>query len=116
MDRPSISCTQWMQYQLDNHATVEDVIEHLDDLRPDGEGWHYLIADSTGSCAVIEYLSGDALVYKGDAVEVCALTNTTYAQAMSHIPLDKAFGGKIDIAAGSESYGRFIRIAAESHA
>lgn len=64
MDRPGISCTQWMQYQLDNHATVEDVIEHLDDLRPDGEGWHYLIADSTGS----------------------------------------------------DSYGRFIRIAAESHA
>ena len=110
--RPGVSCTQWMQYQLDNHATVKEVIEHLDDLRPDGEGWHYLIADSTGSCAVIEYLSGDALVYMGDAVEVCALTNTTYAQALSQMSLDRAFGGRIDIAAGSDSYGRFVRIAA----
>jgi choloylglycine hydrolase len=110
--RPGISCPQWMQYQLDNFATVDEVIEHLDDLRPDGEGWHYLIADSSGACAVIEYLRGYAVIHSGDAVEVCALTNTTYGQALTHIPLDAAFGGDIDIAAGSDSYGRFVRMAA----
>jgi hypothetical protein len=45
-------------------------------------------------------------------VQVCALTNTTYRQALSHIPLDAAFGGEIDIASGSDSYARFVRIAA----
>jgi choloylglycine hydrolase len=110
--RPGVSCPQWMQYQLDNFATVDEVLEHLDDLRPDGEGWHYLIADSGGESAVIEYPHGKAVVYSGSAVEVCALTNTDYQHALSHVPLDAAFGGKIDIAAGSDSYGRFVRIAA----
>lgn len=110
--RPGVSCAQWMQYQLDNFAGVGEVLEHLNDLRPDGEGWHYLIADSSGACAVIEYLSGEALFYTGDSVDVCALTNTTYAQALSHVPMDRAFGGELDIASGSDSYGRFVRLAA----
>ncbi|UCG52928.1 MAG: linear amide C-N hydrolase [Candidatus Latescibacterota bacterium] len=110
--RPGVSCPQWMQYQLDNFATVDEVLAHLDDLRPDGEGWHYLVSDSTGQCAVIEYLRGEVSVYAGDSIEVCALTNTTYKQALSHVPLDAAFGGEIDIGSGSDSYGRFVRIAA----
>jgi choloylglycine hydrolase len=109
-DRPGISCAQWMQYQLDNFATVDEVLAHLDDLRPDGEGWHYLIADATGKCAVIEYLKGTAVVYTADELEVCALSNTTYRQALSHIPMDKAFGGDIDISSGSDAYGRFLRM------
>lgn len=110
--RPGVSCPQWMQYQLDNYATVSEVINHLDDLRPDGEGWHYLIADATGDCVVIEYLDGAPKVLRRDEVEWPALTNTTYAQALTHIPMDAAFGGDIDIAAGSDSYGRFVRLAA----
>ena len=110
--RPGVSCAQWMQYQLDNFATVTELLDHLNDLRPDGEGWHYLVADARGDCAVIEYLNGEAQIYPGDAVEVCALTNTTYRQALSHISLDTAFGGEIDIAAGNDSYARFVRIAA----
>jgi choloylglycine hydrolase len=110
-ERPGISCPQWMQYQLDNYATIEEVIASLDDLRPDGEGWHYLIADSTGACAVIEYLDGKPSVYRGETAPVCALTNTTYEQALSHIPMDMAFGGEIDIASGSDSYGRFVKMA-----
>jgi choloylglycine hydrolase len=110
-DRPGISCPQWMQYQLDNYATVEEVIAHLDDLRPDGEGWHYLITDPSGACAVIEYPDGKPAVYRGETAPVCALTNTTYEQALSHVPMDKAFGGEVDIASGSDSYGRFVLIA-----
>lgn len=110
--RPGISCPQWMQYQLDNYATVAEVIEHLNDLRPDGEGWHYLIADSTGACAVIEYLYGMPSVYRDETAPVCALTNTAYEQALSHIPMDIAFDGKADIASTGDSYGRFVRMAA----
>jgi choloylglycine hydrolase len=109
--RPGISCAQWLQYQLDNYATVNEVINHLGDLRPDGEGWHYLIADRSGACAVIEYLNGVPHVITGDQLTVPALTNTTYEQAFSHLRLDKAFGGETDIAAGNDSYGRFCRIA-----
>jgi choloylglycine hydrolase len=110
-ERPGISCPQWMQYQLDNYATVAEVIEHLDDLRPDGEGWHYLVADSTGACAVIEYPDGKPAVYSGEAAPVCALTNTAYEQALSHLPMDVAFGGEADIASAGDSYGRFVMMA-----
>jgi len=110
--RPGVSCAQWMQYQLDNFTTVEEVIENIDVLRPDGEGWHYLVADVTGACAVIEYPDGAPMVYTGEDIEVCAATNTTHQQALSHIPVDKAFGGQIDIASGGDSYGRFVRMAA----
>ena len=110
--RPGVSCAQWMQYQLDNFTTVEEVIENIDVLRPDGEGWHYLVADVTGACAVIEYPDGAPVVYTGEDIKVCAATNTTHQQALSHIPMDKAFGGQIDIASGGDSYGRFVRMAA----
>ena len=110
--RPGVSCAQWIQYQLDSYGTVEEVLEHLDDLRPDGEGWHYLIADAGGECAVIEYEKGNPLVYRGDEVECCALTNTRYRRALNQLPLDAAFGGDIDMGAGTDSYGRFVRVAA----
>ena len=111
-DRPGISCQQWMQYQLDNFTTVEEVLDHLDELRPDGEGWHYLIADKTGDCAIIEYLNGTAVVHRGTDIKYQILTNTTYKQALSHIPMDKAFGGEIDIASGRDAYGNLIHVAA----
>lgn len=111
-DRAGVSCAQWIQYQLDNHATVEEVLLHLDDVRPDGEGWHYLISDAGGDRAVIEYLDGGPTVYGRERLEISALTNTTWKQALSHIPMDRAFGGTLDIGAGHDSYGRFVRMAA----
>jgi len=110
--RPGVSCAQWMQYQLDNFSTVQEVLLHLGDLRPDGEGWHYLVTDTSGISAVIEYPSGEPLVIAGDSLRVPALTNTTYRQAYSHIAMDAEFGGDTDIASGSDSYGRFVRMAA----
>lgn len=32
-DRPSINPNQWVQYQLDNFATTEEVISHVEDIR-----------------------------------------------------------------------------------
>jgi len=108
--RPGVSCAQWMQYQLDNFATVDEVMAHLDDLRPDGEGWHYLIADADGNCAVIEYVGGRPLIHTGADLRVAAISNTSYEQGLSHIPMDKAFGGDIDIASGNDAYGKFLRM------
>jgi penicillin V acylase-like amidase (Ntn superfamily) len=110
--RAGISCGQWMQYQLDNYETISEVLEHLTELRPDGEEWHYLVADRFGNVCAIEYLDGKPTVYQGESLKFPILTNTTYTQAMSHIPMDKAFGGKIDIASGTDSYGRFVKAAA----
>lgn len=110
--RPGVSCAQWMQYQLDSFATVDEVVEHIDDLRPDGEGFHYLVADAAGDCAIIEYEDGRPLIYAGDDAVVCAITNTTHRRALDHLRMDSAFGGDTDIGLGTDSYGRFARMAA----
>ena len=109
--RAGMSGTQWMQYLLDRYASVDEALAHLHDLRLDGEGWHYLLADAGGGCAVIEFHDGRVLVRSGEAEAVCAMTNTAYDKALSHLPLDRSFGGQLDIASNDDSYGRFLRMA-----
>ena len=110
--RPGVSCQQWLQYQLDNFATVDQVVENLGHLRLDGEGWHFLVADATGDWAVIEYPDGAPRVLRRQGDRPGVLTNAGYYQALDSLPRDKAFGGEVDIAAGDDSFGRFARLAA----
>jgi erythromycin esterase len=110
--RPGISCSQWMQYQLDRHATVSEVVDHIEDLRLDGEGWHFLVADAGGDCAVIESTTTGPRVFSSGPGRPCILTNANYASALEHLPMDTAFGGELPIASGNDSYARFVRCAA----
>jgi len=109
--RPGVSCAQWMQYQLDRFASVEEVLDHLGDLRPDGEGWHYLVCDREGEVAVIEYPDGAADATTGADLPWPIITNTSYRKGLETLTLDLAFGGTIDVGASSDSYGRFVRVA-----
>jgi choloylglycine hydrolase len=44
--RPSVSVLEWIQYQLDRRATVEEVLAHADEIRIAGRvPLHYLVAD-----------------------------------------------------------------------
>jgi len=110
--RPGISSAQWIQLQLDLHSTVEELISHLGDLRHDGEGWHFIVGDREGDCAVIEFVNGVTNLYEGENLPYGIITNAPYESALSHLPLDQAFGGDLDIGTGKDSYGRFVRIAA----
>lgn len=107
--RPGISCGQWMQYQLDNFETVDEVVLHLNDMRPDGENWHFIIADRLGNNAIIEFPDGTPKIYVQQ--EFAIITNTTYEQALNTLPMDELFGGSVDIANNNDSYGRFIKTA-----
>ena len=83
-DRPSINPNQWVEYQLDNFATTEEVISHVEDLyvRPKDlkyPGLHYFIWDKKGSCAVIDFIEGRAVVSSGNALTFPVLTNSEYA-------------------------------------
>jgi len=106
-----VSCAQWIQYQLDTAATVEEVLSQLDDLPEGFEGWHYLIADRLGAVAVLEFCDGRARAYTGEELSYPIITNTEWTKAASTVPLDRRFGGTADIAAGDDSYGRFVRVA-----
>ncbi len=86
--RPFIHRSQWKQYQLDNHKTVDEVIESDSKIRifpthKSGIGAHFLITDQTGKCAVIEFLKGKRVVYTGSQLPVRALANDPYAASLS---------------------------------
>jgi penicillin V acylase-like amidase (Ntn superfamily) len=82
--RTEVNVLQWIQYQLDNCATIEDVIATDKKIRikTNGTPLHYLVADSLGHAATIEFLDGKMVVHKDKALEFPVLTNSTYAESL----------------------------------
>lgn len=82
-DRASVNVLQWVQYQLDNASTVEEVITSNTTLRITGKGTplHYLVADAAGSVASIEFLGGKMIVHKGNELKYPVLTNSIYEES-----------------------------------
>ncbi len=82
-DRPAIGVLQWIQYQLDNSATVNEVIASDKKVRVTATSapLHYLVADATGNVATIEFLNGVLTVHQGNSLPFPVLTNSTYAES-----------------------------------
>jgi choloylglycine hydrolase len=83
-NRPAVGVLQWVQYQLDNAATVEDVISADSKIRIDENDTplHYLLADAGGHVAAIEFLNGKMTVHKEKELPFPVLTNDTYASSV----------------------------------
>lgn len=83
-NRAGISVLQWIQYQLDNCTTVDGVIATDKQLRvvSTGTPQHYLVADSKGGAATIEFLNGKMVVHRGEALPYPVLTNSTYSSSI----------------------------------
>jgi penicillin V acylase-like amidase (Ntn superfamily) len=71
---------QWVQYQLDNCQTIDEVIatDSLLRVSTNSAPLHFLIADANGNAATIEYLDGKFTVHKNSSLEIPVLTNSTY--------------------------------------
>lgn len=88
----------WMQYLLDNFATVPEVLESLFKVTVDGHcQWHFLVADRDGRAAAIEFDEGKTLTYTGDQLPVKVLTNTTYPSCLKKLAKFAGFGGTREI-------------------
>lgn len=84
--RASVNVVQWVQYQLDTAASVEEVIASLQTvvpvpMLPMVERVHYFVTDASGDVAVIEFLDGRAVVQHGTEAAQCALANSTWSQS-----------------------------------
>lgn len=110
--RPALSELQWIQYQLDTHATVGDVVADTT-VRVSALlfGLHYLVADAAGDVAVIEFLDGDRVVHVGSGLPVEVLANDTYGNLLRYLGLHVGFGGDRVVGLGPESPERFVRAA-----
>lgn len=78
--RPVVGVLQWIQYQLDNCSTIDEVIATDSKLRiaASATPLHYLVADAKGNAATIEFLNGKMIVHKGSELPYPVLTNDTY--------------------------------------
>jgi len=84
-ERAGMNELQWIQYQLDNHTTVDQVIASDQQIRIDRQGaapLHYLVADAAGNVATIEFINGKMVVHKNKDLAHPVLTNTVYADAL----------------------------------
>jgi choloylglycine hydrolase len=85
-ERPAVNELQWIQYQLDNSGTIEDVINSDALLRISKikQELHFLICDSTGSTAVIEFKNNKMVVYKGNDLPIPVLENDVYSKSVNY--------------------------------
>jgi choloylglycine hydrolase len=86
-DRPGLSVLQWIQYQLDNNATVDEVLATDKTVRivSTGTPQHYLVADSKGAVATIELLGGKMVVHRNEKLPYAALANSTYNESINAV-------------------------------
>ncbi len=87
IDLPYVNEAQWTQYQLDNFATVAEVLENLNKLRvvEAYTGIHYFLTDATGQSAAIQYLDGRPVVIHGSNMPWPLLTNDVYEYSVAYV-------------------------------
>ena len=85
--RPAVNLLQWIQYQLDNCRTVDEVLATDTKIRleapPVFARIHYLVCDAQGDCATVECLDGKLVCHRGPDLPLHALANDTYASELA---------------------------------
>ena len=106
--RPALNVLQWIQYQLDNAATVAEVIasDKLVRITREGTPLHYLVADAGGNVATIEFLNGKMVTHSGNNLPMSVLTNSVYAEAATYA---KGALARNETGGNSSSIGRFVK-------
>lgn len=82
-ERPPLHSPHWMQYMLDNCGSVKEVVAADSQVRIFETVDHYLVADRTGDCAVIEFLDGKMVIHTGQKLPAAVLTNSTYSESIN---------------------------------
>ena len=113
--RSSIFMGQWLQYQLDNSSSIQDVIASNTQLRireTDNKlRTQYFFSDRQGNCAVVEFINGKFIVYNNKTMPVKALTDDRYDLLISSVKKIHSYGGQNSLTNSNLSYMRFVRIA-----
>ncbi len=114
---PGISASFWMQYYLDNYATVAELVEGIEtdpiqvvktDLLGRPATVHLQFSDPTGDVAVLELLEGGLKVHHGPQYPV--LTNSpVFDQQLEHMKQYKGFGGELPLPGTTQAADRFVR-------
>jgi choloylglycine hydrolase len=119
-ERKAIGVMQWVQYYLDNYATVAEAVEAQKSMDfqieplilPNGFPTlvHISLSDKSGDSAVIEYIGGKAKVYHDKRFTV--MTNEpTYDKQIENLKKYRTFGGDLPLPGERTPSDRFVRAA-----
>jgi choloylglycine hydrolase len=112
-NRPSAGVLDWIQYQLDLSADIDQAVANASAMRiaTGSRGLHYLIADRTGRAVTIEHLGGALVTHSGATLPVSVLANNRYDQSVGYLSNMIGFGGSQQLPSGTDSLQRFARAA-----
>ena len=124
--KPGLSIAAWVQYILDNFATVNQAVtdmqsgryEVVSDMMPDGSRMatlHLSISDATGDNAIFEYVGGQLVVHHDPSYQV--MTNSpVYSQQLALDEYWKTIGGTTFLPGTNRAADRFVRASFYTHA
>lgn len=117
--RVQLSQAVWLQYFLDNFATVAEsvawmtetnvqVVELADPTGGTQPALHLVLGDATGDSAVIEYIDGEARIYHSR--EYAVVTNSpTYDKQLELVQRFEGLGGDLPVPGSTGADDRFAR-------
>ncbi len=115
-----IGIMQWVQYYLDNYATVAEAVEAQNSwafqieplILPNGYPTlvHVSLSDKSGDSAVVEFIGGKARIYHDKRFTV--MTNEpTYDKQIENLKQYRTFGGDKALPGERTPTDRFVRAA-----
>ena len=116
---PAMSLSYWLQYYLDNFATVSEALTYTQThpyelwpvYFPPAKTWvkfHLALEDASGDSAIIEMVNGKTTVYHGTKFKV--MTNSPiYSAQLQNIKQYQGLGGQKALPGSTASADRFTR-------
>jgi penicillin V acylase-like amidase (Ntn superfamily) len=116
--RKPISVSAWLQYALDNYATVQEAVTALQAeslyvvavATPDGHAGsvHLALSDPSGDSAIFEYVGGKLVIHHGREYQV--MTNSpVYDQQLALAAYWQQIGGTVMLPGTNRAADRFTR-------
>src|SRR5690606_12888451 len=120
-DRPALSQAVWLQYFLDNHATVAEAVEWMqstgaqvvqltDPASGEVPAIHLALNDAAGDSAIIEYIDGALEIHHSPEFRV--MTNSPkFDEQLELLSRFEGFGGDAPVPGTTNAPDRFARAA-----
>ncbi len=117
--KPGLSIAAWVQYILDNFATVDEAVSYVEkgtfevvsDMMPDGTRkatLHLSISDADGDNAIFEYIGGELKIHHDKSYQV--MTNSpVFDQQLALNDYWKNIGGTTFLPGTNRAADRFVR-------
>lgn len=116
--RPQLSIAVYVQYILDNYATVKEAVEDLKQdkfqivtalaAKDKPANVHFSITDASGDSAILEFLKGKLVIHHSKEYKV--MTNSpTYEKQLALNAYWKEIGGLVMLPGTNRAADRFVR-------